>query len=166
MISAPVSETASTRPARDAGTTGGAADELFAALAGLRRVTRRRLRGSMPGPRPRGTQLELLQLVEAEPGIGVAAAARALHLAGNSVSTLVNQLVRDQFLHREIDQSDRRAARLLLTDQARARLATWRRARSRLVGAAFDRLPLEDQDTLTAALPALHRLLHELVEAP
>jgi DNA-binding MarR family transcriptional regulator len=144
---------------------GGPADELFAVVAGLRRVARRRLRGSMPGPRLQGAQLELLQLVEAEPGTGVAAAARALHLAGNSVSTLVNQLMRNGLLHREIDPVDRRAARLLLTDQARDRLSTWRRARSRLVGAAFDRLPTPDQDSLTEALPALRRLLHELEEA-
>ena len=152
-------------PAGTAPPPGGPADELFAVVAGLRRVARRRLRGSMPGPRLQGAQLELLQLVEAEPGIGVAAAARALHLAGNSVSTLVNQLVREGLLHREIDPADRRAARLLLTDQARDRLSTWRRARSRLVGAAFERLPAPDQDTLAEALPALRRLLHELEEA-
>jgi DNA-binding MarR family transcriptional regulator len=152
-------------PHHGSGPAGSTADELFAVVAGLRRVARRRLRDSVSGPRLRGAQSELLQLVEAEPGIGVAAAARALHLAGNSVSTLVNELVREQLLHREIDPSDRRAARLLLTDQARARLTAWRRARSQMVGAAYDRLPTPDQDTLTTALPALRRLLRELEEA-
>src|SRR5947199_4929761 len=69
------------------------ADELMGLAAGLRRVVRRRLRAELPGPALRGAQVELLQLVEAEPGVGVAAAARSLHLAGNTVSTLVNQLV-------------------------------------------------------------------------
>ena len=71
----------------------GTADELMGLAAGLRRVVRQRLRAELPGPALRGAQLELLQLVEAEPGVGVAAAARSLHLAGNTVSTLVNQLV-------------------------------------------------------------------------
>ena len=88
------------------------ADELMGLAAGLRRVVRRRLRAELPGPALRGAQLELLQLVEAEPGVGVAAAARSLHLAGNTVSTLVNQLVAAGMVHRAVDPADRRAARL------------------------------------------------------
>ena len=94
------------------------ADELMGLAAGLRRVVRRRLRAELPGPALRGAQLELLQLVEAEPGVGVAAAARSLHLAGNTVSTLVNQLVGAGMVRRAVDPADRRAARLTLTDAA------------------------------------------------
>jgi DNA-binding MarR family transcriptional regulator len=133
-------------------------------MGALRRVVRRRLRAALPAPRLRGAQLELLQLVETEPGIGVAAAARALHLAGNSVSTLVNQLVNEGFLIREVDPVDRRAARLRLTEHAEARLANWRRARTELVEAAVSRLSSTDQAALAAALPAFRRLLVELEE--
>ena len=62
------------------------ADELMGLVQGLRRVVRRRLRAELPGPALRGAHLELLQLVEAEPEVGVAAAARSLHLAGNSTT--------------------------------------------------------------------------------
>nr|WP_028932728.1 MarR family transcriptional regulator [Pseudonocardia spinosispora] len=134
----------------------------MAVAAGLRRVTRRRLRLVVGNPRLRGAQLELLQLVEAEPGIGVAAAARALHLAGNSVSTLVNQLSEAGLLHRAVDPADRRAARLALTEKAQSRLDSWRRERGRLVGSALDRLSAADRDAIDAALPALHRLMTEL----
>jgi DNA-binding MarR family transcriptional regulator len=140
------------------------AEEVVAITAALRRVSRRRLRGSVPGPRLRGAQLELLQHVEAEPGTGVAAAARALHLAGNSVSTLVNQLVEEGLLRREIDPADRRAARLLLTGRAQARLTEWRSARGRLIAVALERLPSADQETLATALPAFRRLIQELEE--
>ncbi|WP_239028516.1 MarR family winged helix-turn-helix transcriptional regulator [Pseudonocardia acidicola] len=136
----------------------------MAVVLGLRRVVRRRLRADLPGPRLRGAQVELLQLVEAEPGIGVAAAARSLHLAGNSVSTLVNQLVDAGLLRRETDPADRRAARLELTDTAAARLARWREARSRMVGDALRRLPADEVATVAAALPALRKLLDELAE--
>ncbi|WP_028924056.1 MarR family winged helix-turn-helix transcriptional regulator [Pseudonocardia acaciae] len=140
------------------------AEELMGGVAALRRVVRRRLRGTVPGPALSGAQLELLRFVETEPGTGVAAAARALRLAGNSVSTLVNQLVARGLLDREVDPADRRAVRLVLTDAAASRLAAWRAARSELVGAALDRLPADDRAAVRAALPALRRLLAELEE--
>ncbi|OKJ81547.1 MarR family transcriptional regulator [Streptomyces sp. CB01883] len=88
------------------------------ALVRIQRLIRRRPRGGLPGSRLRGAEVELLRLVEARPGIGVSAAARRLHLAGNSVSALVNRLLRDGHLLRETDPADRRAARLLLTAAA------------------------------------------------
>jgi len=138
------------------------ADELMGLAAGLRRVVRRRLRAELPEPALRGAQLELLQLVEAEPGVGVAAAARSLHLAGNTVSTLVNQLAEADMVHREVDPADRRAARLSLTAAARERLARWRSARGVLVADALERLPDADVAALEAALPALKNLIGEL----
>ena len=140
------------------------AEEVVAITAALRRVTRRRLRDTIPGPRLRGAQLELLRHVELEPGTGVAAAARALHLAGNSVSTLVNQLVEQGLLSRESDPADRRAARLWLTEAAQARLTAWRSAKGQLLAEALERLPRDDRESLAAALPAFRRLLHELEE--
>jgi DNA-binding MarR family transcriptional regulator len=140
----------------------GTADELIGLAAGLRRVVRQRLRAELPGPALRGAQLELLQLVEAEPGVGVAAAARSLHLAGNTVSTLVNQLVAAGMVHRAVDPADRRAARLSLTDVARSRLARWRSARGVLVGEALARMPAADVAAVEAALPALKNLVREL----
>jgi DNA-binding MarR family transcriptional regulator len=140
--------------------------EVVSVIGALRRVIRRKLRDAMPAPGLHGTQMELLALVEAQPGIGVAAAARALHLAGNTVSTLVNQLVTEGFLVREVDPADRRAARLRLTEHAEARLAGWRRARTELVRTAVDQLPSADRNALAAALPALRRLLSQLEEMP
>lgn len=138
------------------------ADELMGLVQGLRRVVRRRLRAELPVPPLRGAQLELLQLVEEEPGMGVAAAARSLHLAGNTVSTLVNQLVAAGMVQRATDPADRRAAHLSLTDAARERLARWRSARRVLVGDALARLSATDVAALEAALPALKNLVREL----
>lgn len=143
-------------------TTATTAHELFAVVTGLRRVVRRRLRDEVPGPRLRGAQLELLQAVESEPGIGVAAAADALHLAQNSVSTLVNQLSVAGLLERERDPSDRRAVRLRLTAAAEQRLRVWREARGRLVDDALARLPAREREAIERALPALAHLLEEI----
>ena len=100
--------------------------------------------------------------MEAEPGVGVAAAARSLHLAGNTVSTLVNQLVAAGMVYRAVDPADRRAARLSLTDAARSRLGRWRSARVVLVGDALARMSTADVAALEAALPALKNLVREL----
>ncbi|MEH0580846.1 MULTISPECIES: MarR family transcriptional regulator [Streptomyces] len=144
-------------------------EELADALVGVQRLLRRRLRAGLAVPRLRGAEVELLRLVETRPGIGVSDAAKELYLAGNSVSTLVNQLVRDGYLVREIHPADRRAARLLLTDAAEARLRAWRERRAALVGRHVARLDAADRQALHAALPALRALavtLHEEAEEP
>ncbi len=130
-------------------------------------MVRRRLREGMTAPRLRGAQVELLRLVAARPGIRVSAAAKELYLAGNSVSTLVNQLSRAGYLRRETDPSDRRSALLLPTQAATSRLADWEARRSALVREQVARLTDEERAALAAALPALRRLaqnLHEEVE--
>jgi len=135
------------------------AAQVVAIASGLRRITRRRLRPAMPGPPLRGAQIELLQVVGAQPGVSVRAAARTLHLADNSVSTLVNQLVTVGLIERRPDPSDRRTARLTLTESARERMTQWRAGRAQLVGTALARLSDDDARAIEDALPALHRLL-------
>jgi DNA-binding MarR family transcriptional regulator len=142
------------------------AERLLGAVQGIRRVVRRRARAEVPGfPLP-GAQVEVLRVVADHPGIGVAAAARELHLAANSVSTLVNQLVDAGLLRREADPADRRAARLAITDAARERMASLRRARTGLVAEALTGLSEEDKAAIDQALPALEKLMGILKEQP
>jgi DNA-binding MarR family transcriptional regulator len=137
------------------------ADELMSVNAAMRRLVRRRLREEVP-PRLRPAQVELMAVVGGRPGISVAAAARELHLADNSVSTLVNQLLASGMLRRETDPVDRRAVRLELTPDAQRHMADWRDRRARLVGARIEELSDEDRAAIAAALPALGRLLTSL----
>ncbi|WP_326951908.1 MarR family winged helix-turn-helix transcriptional regulator [Amycolatopsis sp. NBC_01286] len=142
------------------------AERLLGTVQGIRRVVRRRVRADVPGfPLP-GAQVEVLRVVADHPGVGVAAAARELHLAANSVSTLVNQLVEAGLLHREPDPLDRRATRLELTAAATDRMAAWRRARTGLVAAALTELSEEDKAVIEQALPALEKLMGILKERP
>ncbi|MGH3547358.1 MAG: MarR family transcriptional regulator, partial [Pseudonocardiaceae bacterium] len=83
-------------------------EELLMITGALRRLVHRKLRSAVPGPPLRGAQIELMQVVEKQPGIGIAPAGRALHLAANSVSTLVNQLMDLGMLARETAPGDRR----------------------------------------------------------
>ncbi|MYU52851.1 MULTISPECIES: MarR family winged helix-turn-helix transcriptional regulator [Streptomyces] len=142
-------------------------DSLADVLAGVQRLIRRRLRSSMADPRLRGAQIELLRLVVTRPGIRVSAAAKELYLAGNSVSTLVNQLTRVGYLRRETAPDDRRSGLLFPTPEARARLRDWDARRSALIHEQVARLAEADRAALAAALPALRRLgrqLHEEAE--
>jgi DNA-binding MarR family transcriptional regulator len=108
--------------------------------------------------------VELLLVVANQPGIGVAAAARALHLVENSVSTLVNQLMAAGLLTRERNAADQRAVHLTLTEAARKRIAMWRGQRARLVAGALAGLPDWDSKALQAAMPAFRNLLTALEE--
>ena len=110
------------------------AEEFSALLVGIQRLIRRQLRAGLEQPRLRGAQVERLRLVVDSPGLRVSDAAAELFLAGNSVSTLVNQLVGQGLLRRETDPADRRAALLYATEEAVERLAAWRARRTALVG--------------------------------
>ncbi|MEU0525645.1 MarR family winged helix-turn-helix transcriptional regulator [Streptomyces niveus] len=139
-------------------------DSLADVLAGVQRMIRRRLRAGLTAPRLRGAQIDLLRLVGTSPGIRVSDAAKELYLAGNSVSTLVNQLSRAGYLRRETDPADRRSVLLLPTEAATWRLADWQARRSALVREQVDRLTGEERAALAAALPALRRLARNLHE--
>ncbi|MFJ1932359.1 MarR family winged helix-turn-helix transcriptional regulator [Kitasatospora sp. NPDC088160] len=142
------------------------ADELSALLVGIQRLVRRRLRQGLTEPRLRGAQIELLRLVMDTPGLRVSDAAEELCLAGNSVSTLVNQLVALRLLRREVDPADRRAALLYATDEAVERLAVWRARRAALVGEVVAGLPADSRAALAAAVPALREVATGLRTRP
>jgi DNA-binding MarR family transcriptional regulator len=137
------------------------AGELMSVTAAIRRTVRRQVVRSMGSSLP-PAQLDLLIVVEAEPGIGVAGAAQILELAGNSVSTLVNQLVSAGLLRRTTDPSDRRAARLYLTEAASERISRWRSIRNTAVAAALEHSGEDELDAIEQAVPALRKLLDRL----
>ena len=141
------------------------AAELLAAISAVRRSARRAVRhawASEPLPPARG---ELLRLVASRPGIGVAEAAQELHLAPNTVSTLVGKLTDQGLLSRARSRPDGRSVRLEVTDKGQARIEEFRDLRAELTGRALADLPDSDRAALTSAIPALVRLA-EKMEAP
>ena len=107
-------------------------------------------------------QAELVRTVRRNPGISVAEAAAELGLVANTVSTLVGQLTERGLLQRTPDESDRRVARLTLTDPAREQVEAWRDRRTALVTRALDDLTADDRAALRAALPVLAGLTERL----
>jgi DNA-binding MarR family transcriptional regulator len=138
------------------------AEELLAAIG----LVRRRLRRSAGRPSAlsalTASQAELVRLVRRNPGISVAEAAAELGLVANTVSTLVGQLTERGLLLRTPDESDRRVARLTLTEPAREQVEAWRDRRAALVSNALDGLGPDDRDALRAALPVLGVLAEQL----
>jgi DNA-binding MarR family transcriptional regulator len=138
------------------------AEELMTTMAALRRLIRRRVPTEACDPPLRGAHAELLQVIKKQPGIGIASAGRALHLAANSVSTLVNQLIDIGMLERQTAPDDRRAARLWLTETAKQQLEAFRQVRVDLVANGVAGLSDTDRQALTKAIPALRALLAAL----
>jgi DNA-binding MarR family transcriptional regulator len=138
------------------------ASELASAWGGVRRRLRRSARAKVGGEPLTGSQVEVLRLVETVPGLGVRDAAAALHLAPNTVSTLVGGLGAAGMLDRRADPDDRRATQLHLTPAATTRLRRWRDERDRVLATALERLDADDRAALEGSLPALERLLAAL----
>jgi DNA-binding MarR family transcriptional regulator len=134
------------------------AAELSQAVTRLRRALQRAARANFDGESLSPTEVELLLLVAERPGIGVAVAAGELGAAPNTVSTLIRKLVSIGLLNREFSTGDRRVARLLLTDEAEARLARWRERRADVLTNSFDRLEQEHLARLVDAVPAMESL--------
>ncbi len=151
------------RPGPPAGPQAGqAAADLIAAVSAVRRSARRAVRLAWAQQPLPPAQSELLRLAAAQPGLSVAEAAHELHLAPNTVSTLVGRLAEQGLLNRGRDGTDGRTALLTVTGKARQRLAEWRDLRAELASRALDRLAPADQRALTRAVPALLRLAEQM----
>ena len=141
---------------------GQTAAELIAAMSALRRALRRRV-GRVSGVSDLSeAQRELVRVVRRRPGIRVGEAAVELHLAPNTVSTLVTSLCLQDWVYRETDPQDGRSALLLLTPDADRRVDEWRDRRLTVLSEAVATLSPEDQDRIDEAVPALNRLVERL----
>lgn len=134
------------------------AEQLLAAMAAFRRTTRRT--EGRPGFLSTLTdaQVELVKLVGHRPGLSVAEAAERLHLAPNTVSTLVGQLTAAGVMVRMHDAGDRRVAQLHLDAATGRRFADWRDRRAEVVAKAMASMAPRDWRRLREATPALERL--------
>jgi DNA-binding MarR family transcriptional regulator len=132
--------------------------DLVDAWGGVRRRLRRGAARVVAGDLLTPAEVELLRLVAGRPGITVREAADALHLAGNTVSTLLGGLAERGLLDRRRDERDRRAVRLTVTRAARVRMRAWQDERNRLLTLAVAELSAADRTALEASLEPMRRL--------
>ena len=141
------------------------ADEISDTLGHLHQVLRRTA-GRRDGDRLPDAQVEVLRLVERQPGICVRDVAEALRSAPNTVSTLVGDLAGAGLIARERSPENRRQVRLTLTDEARRRIGAYQEQRRTLVTDALDRLGDDARDRIAAAVPDLRRLAALIAAGP
>lgn len=107
-------------------------------------------------------QVELLQRLSDEPGLRVTDLARRHRLANNTVSNLIQQMVKAGLVERHADDGDRRAVAVGLTKRGEQLLAGWLSANSRRLTAALDELSPTDRAAILETLPAWGRLVEQL----
>ncbi|ALG84488.1 MarR family winged helix-turn-helix transcriptional regulator [Gordonia phthalatica] len=143
-------------------TPGDDAWALTAAITQLRRSLRSSVREDFTWESLPMAQVEFLQRLEREPGLRIGDLARKHRMAVNTVSTLVNQMLKAGLVVRESDPDDKRAVLVLLSEEGRARLHAWTRANERRISAALGDLTADQRAAIDAAVPALAALAERL----
>jgi len=146
--------------ALETATAQGVADtwSLTGAITRLRRVLRSSVRQEFPWESLPMAQVEVLQRLADEPGLGVSGLALRQRLAVNTVSNLVQQMVTSGLVERLTRPGDRRSVSLSLTDKGTEVLSAWQAANDRRLGQALHRLPEASQRAIEHAVPALAAL--------
>jgi DNA-binding MarR family transcriptional regulator len=130
----------------------------------LRRALRTSIRTDYPWESLPMAQVELLMALADHAPAKIGRLATLQRLAPNTVSGLVQQLVEAGLASRETDPTDRRVARVTLTEAGHRQLVEWRAAHERRIGSALDRLPPADRDAIMHALPGLNLLVDQLTK--
>lgn len=131
---------------------------LTGVITRLRRVLRSSVRQEFPWESLPMAQVEVLQRLADEPGMGVSELADRQRLATNTVSGLVHQMVSSGLVKRRPRPGDRRAVSLSLTVTGKDILAAWQAANDKRLRQALERLPESYQDAIESAVPALAAL--------
>jgi DNA-binding MarR family transcriptional regulator len=140
------------------------AQQLTDVVTRLRRALRTSIRTDYPWESLPMAQVELLMALADHAPAKIGSLAQLQRLAPNTVSGLVQQLVEAGLASRETDPSDRRVARVALTEAGRRQLAEWQAAHERRIGSALDRLDAADRTAIMAALPGLDQLVEQLTK--
>lgn len=133
--------------------------ELADAVARLRRAMRRAARSADPANALSVAQLELLSAVAENPGARPSQIARYLHLAPNSVTTLVNGLAALGLIVRSSNADDRRTVQLTLTGPGQEAVGRWQTTNAAILRTAYEDLHPGWQHLISAALPAVRALI-------
>jgi DNA-binding MarR family transcriptional regulator len=140
------------------------AQQLTDVVTRLRRALRTSIRTDYPWESLPMAQVELLMALADHAPAKIGSLATLQRLAPNTVSGLVQQLVESGLASRETDPTDRRVARVTLTEAGHIQLAEWKKAHERRIGSALDRLHPADRDAIMIALPGLDHLVDQLTK--
>ncbi len=160
--SAPSAQGGGTGQAPPPFTTAHGSRALTDVVTRLRRALRASIRTDYPWESLPMAQVELLQTLAEQAPARIGDLAAQHHLAPSTVSGLIGQMITAGLVIRDTDSSDRRAARVALTDAGHRQLADWQRAHEQRIGRALDQLDAEERAAIDRALPALAHLVENL----
>ena len=135
------------------------ATNLLQASGALRRSLRRTVGSPVGDSRVSDAERDLLRLVRREPGLTVGEVATKLHLASNTISTMVGRLQGDDWIERRPDGSDGRLQRLHLSAPASKRVARWRDERTAVLTRVLEMLSTADRQALASAIGPVSRVV-------
>ena len=116
----------------------------------------RRKAFEFPFPRPFFVRERLLIVADSyEGGVRQKALVEELDISPAAVSELVSKLEKDEYVTREVDQSDKRATLIKLTDLGKARAAELADERNERFAKAFTALTDKEKDQLLKLLEKL-----------
>ena len=130
---------------------------------------RRTARAADPANTLTVAQLELLSSLAEHPRTRPGELARRLHLAPNTVTTLINALAPRGLLERSASEIDRRAVTIELTPDGERAVRTWQAVNAEILSTAVAALPVAQRRALTKAVPALDalaRAIDRLADSP
>ncbi|HEY0118582.1 MAG TPA: MarR family transcriptional regulator [Cellulomonas sp.] len=139
--------------------------ELADVVARLRRAMRRAWRAKDEGNPLSVAQLELLTSLQERPGSRPGQLARALRLAPNSVTTLVNGLQGRGLVTRAEGATDRRTVHLTLSAAGQEAVRRWQSTNADILRDAVAQLGAPSRDALTGLLPVLRELVETIDRA-
>jgi DNA-binding MarR family transcriptional regulator len=137
-------------------------DELGRLLGPLRRAVLRRTRALAELPDLAEAQIEVLRLLEREPGLFVREVAARLRIAPSTVSNLLRALAAEALIERTSSPSDMRAVQLYPSAQALKLLHRYDKVSRSILTESIAQLSAADRKALQRAMPALARLLERL----
>ena len=166
---APATEAEAARPTtpEPAHTPEAQSDEAIAGLAAqlrlaVARVNRRaRQEGLTEGDDLTASRIAALATVEKHGPLTLGELAAIEQVQPPSMTRIVARLEEQAFVTREVDEADRRVARVRIAPAGAQVLAVTRTRRTAFLAQRIERLTVDERATLAAAVPLLERLLED-----
>lgn len=136
--------------------------QLIRVIWTLHRVLNQRQAPPMGETRRPLAQVEVLRLVESQPGISVRDVATTLRMQPNNVSTLVTQLTRDGYIERRTNPGDKRFVELHPTGKMHTAINEVNESLNKAIIEVLEQLPPEASERIIAAIPDLWELARTL----
>ncbi|MCF6389708.1 MarR family transcriptional regulator [Mycobacterium sp. MBM] len=131
------------------------AQSICNALLPMSRLIRTAVRADPPLPLLPYAQVEVLRVIQDQPGVSVRGVAQTLQLAPNTVSTLVRALLNADLIEQQPVVGRGRTTTLTLTESAVSMLDVWDDRRAEVVSEVLESLPTGSVEAISRALPAL-----------